>query len=277
MPEAVKSTIYDYWDYKEYLSHLLSPTGAGRGLRTKLAQEIGVQSAFVSQVLKQKVHFSLEHAMKVSRFLRHSEAEARYFMLILEFARAGSEELRRFFQAQIEEVHTKRLQIEKRLDVKQSLSLENQLVYYSSWYYAAIHVLLSIPSLQTKEALGSYLRIDPSRISECLDFLCGCGLAEEKEGQFKIGNTRIHLPARSPLISKHHINWRVRTLEALEDLSPELTLFFSGAITLSKADVAKVHQVLLDAVERTEGIYRPSKEEVGYAINIDFYPLGRHA
>jgi len=48
----------------------------------------------------------------------------------------------------------------------------------------------------------------------------GTGLAEEKEGRFKIGNSRIHLPSNSPLISKHHTNWRVKAIQTLEDFHP---------------------------------------------------------
>lgn len=269
MAKLVESSIYAFEDYKAYLSQVL-----GRGLRSQLAGAIGIQSAFVSQVLKQKVHFSLEHAIKISKFLGHSESEAHYFMLMLEFARAGSEDLRKYFKQQMEEIHRKRLQVDRRLEVQQVLSRENQLIYYSSWYYAAVHVCLSIPELQAKSPLAAYLGLSPARVADCLEFLCRSGLAVEKEGRFEIGPTRVHLPADSPHFSKHQVNWRVRSIQALEQLSREKTLHYCGAITLSKADVEKIRKVLLEAIERTEAIYRPSKEEVAYAINMDFFPLG---
>jgi uncharacterized protein (TIGR02147 family) len=265
--------VFHHTDYKEYLNTVFSPSGEGRGQRSLLAKAIGVHSAFVSQVLKQKVHFSLEHALRISHFLQHTEHESRYFLLMIEYGRAGSKDLRAFYKKQMEEIQEKRMQITERLQVKQTLTQADQLIYYSAWYYGAIHILLSIPSFQSKEKLTQYLRMDAKKISECLEFLCACGLAQEKEGRYTIGTTRLHLPANSPLISKHHTNWRMRAIQALENASSQESLHYSSAITLSRNDVLKIRKVLLSAVEQTENIYKPSKEEVAFVFNVDFFPL----
>ena len=259
--------------YKAYLREILPASGEGRGLRSRLAAAIGVQSAFISQVLNQKVHLSLEHALKVSQFLQHGEAESHYFMLLVEHERAGSPALRSYYASQMAAIREKRLQIAERLQVKQTLNLEDQLTYYSAWYYGAVHVLISIPELQTKAALAQHLRLELPLISEILDFLVKCGLAVDDGDHFRIGNARLHLGANSPLISKHHTNWRMRAVQALDEMSKRSNLHYSAAITLAREDVEKIRKVLLEAIERTENIYKPSKEETGYAVNLDFFAI----
>jgi hypothetical protein len=194
-------------------------------------------------------------------------------MLMLEFARAGTNELKHYFKAQMDVIQTKRMEVTERLQVKNALTVEDQMLYYSTWHYSALHVLLSIPALQTKQALAQALKLSSAKVSEYLEFLCRTGLALEEGGHYRIGTTRIHVPSNSPMFSKHHTNWRVKAIQALEDFQPKENLHFSGAITLSKADAEKIRKVLLDAIERTEAIYRPSKEEVAYAIILDFFPI----
>lgn len=90
--------VYHYQDYKKYLNAVLSPVGEGRGMRSKLARAIGCQTAFISQVLKHDTHFSSEHALLISDFLKHTESESQYFMILVQLGRAGTMALQKFYK-----------------------------------------------------------------------------------------------------------------------------------------------------------------------------------
>ena len=53
--------------------------------------------------------------------------------------------LRAEFHEQVEQVLRQKLILANRFNVKKALSREDQMVYYSAWYYTAVHFLLTIP------------------------------------------------------------------------------------------------------------------------------------
>ncbi|HLD99879.1 MAG TPA: TIGR02147 family protein [Bdellovibrionota bacterium] len=269
----MERNIFDFKDYKAYLNENFKtrPSG-GRGVRSALANAIGCQSAYVSQVLNGPAHFSLEQADLINQFLGHTSDESGFFLLLVQLARAGTQSLRSHFQTQIEAVIGKRLILKNRLDVKQTLSPENQAVYYSAWYYAAVHVMLSIPELQTREALIRHLRLPPQRITDVLNFLVSVKLAVKSGTRYQIGTTRIHLPSDSPLISKHHTNLRMLAIQSL-DRNEEKDLHYSSVVTISKDDVLKIKSELVKNIETLKKVIRDSKEEVGYCLSFDFFGI----
>ncbi|MEM7647383.1 MAG: hypothetical protein AAF203_10770, partial [Pseudomonadota bacterium] len=98
----VKITLFDYNDYREYMEFKLRSDQFGRGGKARLAQHLGCQPSFVSQVLKGKSSFSLEQAFKVNALFNHNPLEREYFMTLVEWDRAGSTELRTYFSQKLE-------------------------------------------------------------------------------------------------------------------------------------------------------------------------------
>jgi uncharacterized protein (TIGR02147 family) len=266
--------IFEYRDYKKYLNAVLSTEGATRGSRSRLAEALRCQTAFISHVLNGNSHFSLEHAVVISRFLDHTPEESRYFILLVSLGRAGSKELEEHFKAQIEEIQRKRTQIKERITTDRTLSAEAQMRYYSAWYYAAIHIATSIPALQTRDRIAAALSLAPGLVSECLEFLVEHGLVAPKKDRFVIGPVRMHLGGDSPMISKLHSNWRLQAMQSLE--RPTTTdLHYSTVLTLSHDDAKKVRETLLHAIDQTERIFRPSPEEVVYCVGMDWFRVSR--
>jgi uncharacterized protein (TIGR02147 family) len=269
---ADHSSIYGFNDYKLYLTDVLPVSGPHRGNRSKLAQALSCQTGFISHVINGTAHFSLEHAMKISRFLGHSENEAHYLILLLQHARSGTPSLKQYFQKQIHEIQNERRKIKVRLKTTEGLSREAQETYYSSWYYSAIHVMLSIPRFQDKTELSRHLNLPQSAVSECLDFLSSVGLARENRGKWAIGDNRIHLAEGHPLISRHHTHWRLQSLASLDRKKPE-NLHFSGVYSFSEKDIDKIRNIFLLAIEQSEAVIRPSQEECAFGVSLDFFRI----
>jgi uncharacterized protein (TIGR02147 family) len=272
MNMAEELSPFSYLDYRKYLENRLPVSGKERGIRSRLAEALSCQTAFISRVLHGEAHFSLEHGVVINRFLKHTDAEGEFFLLLVQLARAGSEELRKFFEKQIAGILEKRQHIAERIQVKNDLSHEDQMRYYSTWYYAAIHVLITVPEFQTIEALTNYLRLPRSQIEAALEFLTSTGLVTRDGNSFRAGTTRIHIGKNSPMISKHHTNWRMRAIDAIDRFSRD-DLFYSGPVSISHADAEKIHAKYLKFIEEIEAIVKPSKEEGVYCLGLDFYKL----
>lgn len=264
--------VFEFTDYKAYLNSVLSTTGSQRGMRSKLATHLRCQISFLSQVLNGDTHLSLEHGLKISEFLGHSDEETHFFILLLEAGRAGSSSLRVYFKKQIDEVLAKRTEIDKRVKASDSLNLESQTRYYSTWYYAAIHIALSIPDFQTPAAICERLKLPMKLVVTTLEFLESVGLAKFNQGKYEIGPKRIHLNRKSDLISKHHSNWRLQSLHCLERRNDD-DLNYSSVYSIAKSDLAKVRLILVQAIDQFEPLIISSKEEELICINLDLLVL----
>ena len=180
--------IFSFKDYKSYLlKYIKKQPKNGRGIRSSFARAIKGQTAFISQVLNGEAHFSMEQAFELSEYLRHLPAESKYFLLMVQKARAGSPTLRAFLMSEMKELREQNLKLSSRMELKKNISIENQLTYYSAWYYSAIHVALSIPRLQSPENLSEYFGLPLFIVNEALHFLLDCQLAERSGTGFKIG------------------------------------------------------------------------------------------
>lgn len=269
----MKKNIFDFTDYKEYLKNRIETSPQkGRGLKLKMSKALGVQTAYISQVLNKDPHFNLEQAMRINDFWGHSKEESRFFCLLINLARAGTNELKKFIEDEIQEVHEKRKSLKERLAIKESLNEANQHIYYSSWTYAAIHILTSIPEFQTVDKIVERLRLSRDRVQENLRFLVETGLVLEHGNRYVIGTTRIHLDADSLQVRRHHYNWRSQSVISVDRGFKE-DLHYSNVVSISSADKPRVKEILIKAIEECRAIIRESPEEDIQVITIDSFTL----
>lgn len=267
-------SIFNYSDYKHYLNEwIASKPSKGRGFKGKIAERVGCHNTFVTQVLSGTAHFSLEQAERLNGLLGHTDEEARFFLTLVQIERAGTHTLKRFFETEKKELLNRRAVLRERLDYDGILKAEDQAHYYSGWEYAAIHMAVSIEGLNTRDALVQKLLLAPNRVSEVLTFLESRGFIELRDGRYYIGQTSIHLGSDSPMIRRHHQNWRLQAMRDIEG-GKESSLHYSSLATLSREDFLRVREVLVKAIENSRSIIRPSQNEVLCAYSIDFYEPG---
>jgi uncharacterized protein (TIGR02147 family) len=270
------NSIFDHVDYKAYLCEALLLRGGGkRGERTRLAQAVRCQTAYVSHVLNGSAHFSLEQAEHINRFLGHGPDPSAYFLLMVQAARAGTATLRAHFTGQMRALAEHQFVLKERLQFKRTLTREDQMVFYSSWHYGAIHALVAVPGCGTERGVAARLNIPLERAAEVLQFLLSVGLVQRGEqGTYAVGTTHIHLEADSPMISKHHANWRLQAIQSL-DRVPGRDLHYSSVISVSQADVARIKEILVTAIEDIRAVVKPSADEAGFCYCVDLFELGQ--
>jgi uncharacterized protein (TIGR02147 family) len=269
-----KNYVFDYQDYREFLIEALGGKSKRTGQRGALARHLGCQTAFLSQVLHGTANLTLEQAFKVNQFFSHDPVTAEFFLLLVQKDRAGTHELKSYFQNKMTEILNKRSEISSRITKNRAVSESDQAYYYSYWYIGAIHVAISIPELQTAASLAKHFHLEDGVVREALDFLVNTGLAKFEKQKFSIGPSHIHLPKDSKFIHQLHSNWRMQALQSLEK-KRDSDLHYSVAYTLSRADVEKIRQQILQLIEHNMSVVRPSAEEVLYCNTIDFFELKR--
>lgn len=267
-------SIFEFKHYREFLKDALPTDGEHRGSRNRLAEALGCQKGFVSQVLSGRSHFSLEHGPQIARFLDLSEDEKEYFLLLLHRGRAGSHELEKFYDRKLKERLELRTEIKERLRSKSDLTELEQAEYYSSWIYTAIHMCLMIPELRTKQAIAAYLGAPQSKISKVLEFFYRVGLAKEVGGGIIAGPARIHLPSQSPLISRHHTNWRMQAIASL-DGTKDQDLHYSLVMSISEEAAIEIRELLLNSIQMIEPVLKSAEDKTVYALNLDLFSVRR--
>lgn len=268
----MNKNIFEFNHYKPYLEARVGTFRERSGLKSKMAEAMGCQPTFVTQILKETTHLSLEQAHRLDAFFEHSGEESDFFLLLVQKDRAGTVELRKYFDGKLKEILSKRQLLVHRLGREQTLSQQDQGVYYSSWHYAALHIAVAVPELQSRDALASYFRLQIKRVTQVLDKLTEMGLVVYKNGKYSIGSARVRLGNDSHNIIKHHTNWRNQAIDSL-DREEEGDLHYSGVLCLAKKDAQKIKDLIFEALQKHLEISDASAEEEIYSYCIDFFNL----
>lgn len=153
-----------------------------------------------------------------------------------------------------------------------SLNSQEEAQYYSSWQFSAVHVLLSIPEFQTRDAISKKLELSLERVDKILSFLEEAGLCKKEGQSHQITRPLLHLDKWSPLISKHHTNWRLKSILSL-DKEGEDDLHYSSVFTLSMNDYSCVKEILTNALADSFNIISKSPEKDTAVICLDLFKL----
>lgn len=264
--------LYKFDNYREYLKEKFSGKGKSRGTRSPLVEFLGCQLSFFNQVLTFRSHLSLEHAYKTSEYLGFDTDEQEYFLTLVQKDKSGSVSLENYFKNKIITIKKERELISKRVKVTTSLTIKDQMKYYSKWYFSAIHILSALPSFNYPEEISAHLKIDLMVTKKALSFLIKSGFVISTEKGLNIGATRIHLNLDSDMLPRHHSNWRIKAIEAVDNQGKN-SLHYSSILGISQKDIIIIKEKILILIQEIEPIIQDSAEESPVVFLCDFFEL----
>lgn len=270
--------IFEFFGYKKYLNTKISSAPMkGRGIRKKIAKFLNCQPTYVSRVLKDKADFSLEQAVKVNTFFKHSIDESRYFILLLEYSKAGSSDLKSHFLDQIKEISSKNSNF-KSTGYYSGCEDDKNIVetFYSSWLYGAVHVLTGIPKYQTLDQLSDHFSLPESKVESILDFLVKYKFVSYDGVKYKkiIDQVSDSLVDKDKL-SSYVKSWRNQAIVSLDKYGNGVDrLHFSKMLSLSENNVQKIQSFIIETI--SEDIDKSNcgmPIEKAYMLNLDYFPI----
>lgn len=267
-------SIFDFRSYKGYLqAWLQDQPKAGHGQRSRMAEVIGTQTGFITQVLGGAAHFSPEQIFALSRMLGHGPEEIQFFQLLLQIERAGAHEFRRHLEGQLEKILGERKTLTKRLKSQEFPSEVDENKYFSSWLYACLHVMTTCQRFQKSRAeMAKALNLPSETVTEAVQFLIRTGLVVEEKGLLKTGHMRLHLGTDSPYLAHHHRNWNLLSLQkVLTDYKRDL--HYSSVVSLSAKDLEKVREIFMRAIEDGKKVVRESEGEKIAVATLNFFEV----
>jgi uncharacterized protein (TIGR02147 family) len=267
--------ISDYKDYRSYLKDYISQLPKnGRGFSARLADAIGVSPVIISQVLSDKRSFSLEQASDVANFIGLNRLEEEYFLELVQYDRAGSHRLKKFHERRLSDLKKKLQDVKNRVHAKKELDDKAKAFYYANWYLVAIRLLINNPQFHNPETLAEVLNLNLERVREALLFLEEYNLIEKIGDKYSWVGTSTHIPYDSPLVNRHHQNWRTQATKKMEqERAGETEIFFTAPMIIDRECAVKLRGMILKFIEESQAVSSKAPSKDLYCMNLDLFQV----
>ena len=264
-------TIFKFTDYRLFLRRNFSNSPKkGRGKLSELARHLRIHPTVVSQVFSGNRNFSEEQALEISDFLGLSEVETRYFRLLLRLAAAESAKLR---AALMREIDTVREASERSHHIRKDIELSDHelAIFYSSWLYSATRLFCST-GVKTADDVSQRFHIGREKAVAICNFLQTANLIVADGKGFRMGPQTTFIDRRSPFVSKHHTNWRIKGIEASESIG-DGELMFTGPFSVSRAHFPVVRERIAAMLLEFSAMVKESPAEELACLNVDLFRI----
>lgn len=268
--------IFEYTDYKGYLRAIIKNNDL-RGYTSRLAEAAGCQKSYFSNVLNTKANLLPDHIFGISDFLKLTEEEREYLILILDYQRANTPAYKKYVHKKIQTRQIAWQDLNNRLQKKSLMTAHDDSHhqnYYSNYLYAALHIAVSIPSLQDTKSLSKFLALPENILQNYLHELEKMALVEKKGSKWLWKSGDLHLAKDSPWIHSHHCNWRLQSIADLSLHRPE-SLHFSGVQSLSRKDLEHIRFQMTRWIQYFRDTSNPSEPEELVCFNLDLFNLSK--
>lgn len=264
------TSIFHFEDYKAWVNTWVeNQPRNGFGEYRRMSQALNVSTTMVSQVFKGDKHLSLELASDLCDYLRLDEDETDFFLLLVDYSRAGSHKLQQRLLRQIKQRQAKAKKLENRVKATE-LNDHDKAVYYSSWIYSGIRMLTDIEGFQDVESIANHLKMEKNQIQRVIDFMLQRQLIVENKGKLKMGPAVTYIGSSSPLVSRFHQNWRLLAFDKMVQPDDD-NFFFTTTFAMSDEVANWVRLELPSFIENIKARVMPSKSETVRCLNIDYY------
>jgi uncharacterized protein (TIGR02147 family) len=263
--------LFEFTDYRLYVkAWLREAKKEGRSNLTRLAATASVHPTFLSHVLIGRKDLSLEQASALSETFAHTKLEREFLFALVQRARAGTPNLRRYWDEKREELLREKNRLSLRFEEHREISDEERATFYSSWIYLAAWACTAIDNGQSSSQIAERPGLSRIKAEEVLNFLGRIGVCQERAGRFHIGDHHLHVPNESPFVVKHHMNWRMKAIQKMDTRESD-ELFFSAPMTISRRDFGVIRERLNGFIKEAVDIGKDSRAEHLVCLDIDFF------
>lgn len=265
-------SVYNYDDYRKYIEAVVKHQKNPWGIWAKIAKSAGCRSTYLTQAMKGRAELTPDHIIGIAQFFELSNDETQFFLLILDYGRAATKKLKEFLITKIRKSRKEKEDIAQNINSTRITVGDKETLYYSSWYWSAIHILLSIPEYRTTVKISERLQLPLEQTKFVLTQMKLNGLVKQERNQWINSIDDNTIPKQSPLLGMHHQSWRTR---AVTDSTNPLSngLHFTGVQSMSYTDAAKIKSHIQDLIDKNKKIIGPSRKEDVFCLNIDFFNI----
>lgn len=260
--------IYAYNDYLTFLNDQLEQNKNQRGFHAQLAKAAGMHPSYLSRILHESIHLTPDQAAGLCNFWKFDRDETNFFLNLVHLARAGTPNLKKIIEDELKTIKAKYKDLGAHLPAEK-VDFQKENIYYSAWYYSAVHIILTIPQMQTEGAIAEKLNLPMMQVRKILETLEALDLIKKNKNKWEPTKNNVHLTNDSWMATIHHINWRMKIADRIQFKNQE-DLHYTGIHTLSRSDFKKIKDQLLESLVKVDKVIRPSSEEELGCLLIDW-------
>ncbi len=266
-------SVYQFDSYKDYFNAWVrQQPKKGHGEYRRLSLALNVSTTLISQIFNADKDLSMEMACEMAEYLLLSDDEADYFLLLVEFSKAGSHKLKSRFSKQIKDRQEKAKKLENRRKNSVQLGDHEKNIYYSNWIYPAIRLLCDLESVETVDQIVDRLALPKNQVIKALEFLAKHGLVVQKANKLSMGPTAVYLPASDSLVLRQHWNWRQLAIQKMP-FSGDEQFFYTAQYSLSTEVARAIRQRLPEFIKEIVDKVKPSNSETIRCLNLDYFDI----
>lgn len=170
--------LYEFTSYSKYLAAELEQRKSKNALYSlrSMSLQLGVSATTLSDVIKGKKKFSEKTAIEVSKNLKLTAKETKYFQTLVHFENSQDENLKKVLENQLMVMNPKlRAQFEVR---------DEHYNVLSEWHHIAILELAALNPKMTPAFVSEQLNVDLAQATSALNILEKIALLERKGSSY---------------------------------------------------------------------------------------------
>lgn len=262
--------VFGHSSYKSIMKAYLRREGH-RGALSRAAESLNCQRSFLSRIMNSKMQLTPDLAFKLCMHWRLSLVEREYFQSLVEMERAVDPSYAAHLQDKIKVMREAHESLSNR-SKRPVPTGSHDIVYFSGWYWTAIHFLTSIKEFQSAKAIATRLNLPEKFVTECLEQLEGWEFVGRLGSKWEYRGGEFHLPKNSPLVIMHHQNWRHKAVMDAQSMGGE-SIHFTNVHTVSRANLPLLKELLLKFISESNELLKSSSEEDCIVFLCDLFKL----
>lgn len=275
--------VYRHLDYRKAIVELVEERKQSDASVTfaRIAEAALIEKTYISKVIKAKADFNADQLYSVCSYLRLSQDERNYLLLLLEYQRCALSVRKRELKDKIVETQSKHLSTRKFLQQTQMVSgdlAEKYLEYYLDPLAPIIHTYLSIPACQSNvTSIQKRIGITEGDLKRALEILLRLGIVEHKVSRnaYVPVVDNIQLAKESPLCLPSEILFRLQVIDQIKKLPPDQRFLLSMTFSGREETRTYVHEQFLKFLKSVEPVIRDAPSENVFQMNFDLFNWDR--
>jgi len=261
-------------DYRGFIREILEKRPRkGRGELQKMALHLRVHTTLISQIMSGLRELTEEQAFDLCSYLELTEAESEYLQLLVKIERAGTQNYKQFLKNKLKELREEVQKVSKRFTKTDELTDQQKSTFYSSWIYSAIRLYCStLEEGRSLEEVMQYFQISRTKAAEYLEFLVSCQLCDNKKDLYQMGHQRTYIDRGSIYFLKHHLNWRMKSIERSEVATADEKLY-TVTMSVSQKDFLVIKDEISKLLNEILKISKTTEPEKLVCFNCDFFAI----
>ena len=266
------SSIFNYLDYRLVIKDF----SRQKGITFKsLATSARIHSSYFSRVMKEKAYFSREQLYLIGKDLALVEEGMEYFLLLGEIVNSGQSGHQNFLLRKAKKIQDEKRKLSHQFEKTTTELTKKDIDYlYQEAVTGKIHMLLTLDKYRENPLLiCKKVFISEKKLEQQLSKLEHLRLVSRENGAIRVLKRRVHLDENHPASIQNHINWRIETLNRLNQRNPQPSDYHLSAILSADEETkTKIKELFKKFVVDAQKLVKENKNiEDVYFLGMDLF------